>query len=97
MVDEKITDKIPEQLPVDLNRATKVTEPVMNALRDQYDYHPWDQQQQNAGMQVRCVLQLAAERIIEHVPPCPDRSAALRKLREARMDANSAITHRGKY
>jgi hypothetical protein len=26
-----------------------------------------------------------------------DRKTAIRKLREARMDANSAITHAGKY
>jgi hypothetical protein len=42
-------------------------------------------------------LVLAALAIVRHVPPSPDRSAALRKIREARMDCNSAITHRGKY
>jgi hypothetical protein len=34
--------------------------------------------------------------IIETVPPSPDRSVAIRKLREARMDCNSAITFDGK-
>lgn len=39
----------------------------------------------------------AALKLVKHVPPSADRSTAMRKLREARMDANSAITHGGKY
>lgn len=35
--------------------------------------------------------------IRNHVPDSPDRSTAVRKIREARMDANSAIAHGGKY
>ena len=39
----------------------------------------------------------AVKAIVAGAPPSPDRSAAIRKCREARMDANSAITHAGKY
>lgn len=35
--------------------------------------------------------------IRDNVPNCPDRSVAIRKIREARMDANSAIAHDGAY
>lgn len=41
--------------------------------------------------------ELAVKTIVGCVPPSPDRSAAIRKIREARMDCNSAITHGGKY
>lgn len=47
--------------------------------------------------EVRNALVDAARVILRVVPDCPDRSVALRKLREARMDANSAIAHRGKF
>ena len=36
-----------------------------------------------------------ARAVLEHVPECADRSAALRSLRDARMEANAAIALRG--
>ena len=39
----------------------------------------------------------AVKIIVELVPPGPDRTVAIRKIREARMDANSALTFGGKY
>ena len=82
---------------IDLNRATEATEEVKEALSDQYEYHAWTPEKVDQGKRVRRALEDAALAIIENVPPGPDRSVALRKLREARMDANSAITHGGKY
>lgn len=79
------------------NRATEVTDEVQDILDDQYTYHPWTKEQVAAGEQVRTAIKNAAAEIIANVPPGPDRTVALRKLREARMDANSAITHWGKY
>jgi hypothetical protein len=64
---------------------------------DMFQYHPWNEDQIAAGNEVRDHLAIAYSTILKHVPPGPDRSVALRKLREARMDANSAITHGGKY
>ena len=84
-------------LPVDLNRATEVTPEVDAAVEDCFEYKPWDQKQVQHGASVRAALALAYKALLQHVPPCADRSVALRKIREARMDANSAITHRGKY
>lgn len=77
-----------------LNRATRI-EP--DELNDIFEYHKWTESQIEYGVRVRKVLAEAFAQIIENVPPCPDRSAALRKLREVRMDCNSAITHNGKY
>lgn len=82
---------------IDLNRATSATQEVMDTVNDQYTYHPWDEEKIIKGQRVRTALQDASLVIIENVPPGPDRSTALRKLREARMDANSALTHNGRY
>lgn len=82
---------------VDINRAASVDAEVGAAVDDMFEYHAWDVDQTERGTQVRHLLAQAVKRIIQLVPPCPDRSAAIRKLREARMDCNSAITHKGKY
>jgi hypothetical protein len=86
---------------INLNAINPVTdedvELVDEQLDDQYTYHAWTIDKIEAGNQVRNALKAAAKAIIVNVPASADRSAALRKLREARMDANSAITHGGKY
>jgi acyl carrier protein phosphodiesterase len=77
---------------------SRAIEPItLENLHDCFAYHPWDEEQQTVGTAVRAALEQAAAVILEHVPPCPDRSVALRKLREARSDCNSAITHRGRF
>jgi hypothetical protein len=70
---------------------------VVADIENAFDYHKWDEAKISAGSGVRVALANAVKVIVECVPPCPDRSAAIRKLREARMDCNSAITHDGKY
>ena len=49
------------------------------------------------GEQSPGVLVEAVKVMVACVPAGPDRTVAIRKLREARMDANSAITHGGRY
>ena len=80
-----------------LQAATEVTPEVEAAVRDAFEYHRWTPKQIEAGTRVREALILAVMQIIRDVPPGPDRTVAIRKIREARMDANSAITHGGKY
>jgi hypothetical protein len=82
---------------MDITRATEVTPEADKIVEDMFTYHPWGPEQTQHGNAVRDALAKAVRAIIEHAPPSPDRSAAIRKLREARMDANSAITHAGKY
>lgn len=82
---------------VDFTRATELTPEVAQAIEDAFEYHPWSPVMVEAGKQVRAALANAVKVIVQVVPPGPDRSAAIRKIREARMDANSAITHGGKY
>jgi len=78
-------------------RATEVTPAVSAAIDDAFEYQPWNQEMQVRGTRVRSALADAVRIIIECVPPGPDRTVAIRKIREARMDCNSAITHGGKY
>ncbi len=82
---------------VDFTRATGLTPEVEAAIEDAFEYHPWTEDQKEKGAMVRKFLSDAVKVIVACVPPCPDRSAAIRKIREARMDANSAITHGGRY
>jgi hypothetical protein len=70
---------------------------IEKTIDDAFAYHPWTKEQEAKGTEVRHALALAVKVIVQNVPPSPDRSAAIRKIREARMDANSAITHGGKY
>jgi site-specific recombinase len=82
---------------VDLNRAGSLTPEIEAQIDDMFEYHAWDVSKQGAGLVVRRALAEAVKLIVVNVPACPDRSTAIRKIREARMDANSAITHGGKY
>jgi len=84
-------------MPVDINRAAGVTPEVSATVDDMFEYHPWTEPQVAAGKAVREALRNAVKVIIDNVPPSPDRTVAIRKLRDARADCNSAITHGGKY
>jgi hypothetical protein len=82
---------------MDIGRQKGLTPEAEAVVEDMFEYHAWNEEQQAAGKKVREALANAFKWVIECVPPSPDRSAALRKIREARMDCNSAITHGGKY
>ena len=82
---------------MDVNRAATLTPEVSATVDDMFEYHKWTMEQMAAGAHVRTALADAVKVIISNVPPGPDRSVAIRKLRDARMDCNSAITHGGKY
>lgn len=81
---------------------TQSTDPDIAAkvavtIEDQFTYHKPTEDQIISMNAVRETLAEASKIIVAMVPPSADRSVALRKLREARMDANSAIIHNGKY
>jgi uncharacterized protein (DUF3084 family) len=82
---------------MDFTRANGLTPDVEAAIEDAFEYHKWTDEQVAAGAKIRTALADAVKAIVAGAPPSPDRSAAIRKCREARMDANSAITHAGKY
>lgn len=70
---------------------------TLENVDEAFRYHTWSRYQNDCGEQVRDALIAAAKVILRVVPDGPDRSTALRKLREVRMDANSAITHQGRF
>ena len=82
---------------MDFTRATEATPEVVKSIDDAFEYHQWTGEMIEKGRLVRAALSKAVEVIVANVPPSPDRTVAIRKIREARMDANSAITHGGKY
>lgn len=77
--------------------ATSLTPAIEAEIDDAFEYHPWDSTMIARGAAIRKALADAVKTIITNVPPGPDRTVAIRKIREARMDCNSAITHGGKY
>jgi len=81
---------------MDFTRATELTPEVCEAVTDAFEYHKWDDAKIAAGNRVRQALSAAVMVIIQDVPPGPDRTVAIRKLREARMDCNSAISFGGR-
>ena len=83
-------------MALDLNRADELSEAADAILVDMFTYKIWNQEQAEKGTKVGEALLAAARVLIQEVPPCPDRTVALRKLRECRMDSNSAISF-GKY
>jgi len=87
-------------MPVDLNRYRpegEITAEVAIQVEELFTYKAWNPDQQKAGEAVRSQLVKAYLAVLIWVPPGPTRTVALRKLVEARMDANAAISHEGRY
>ena len=87
----------PQEKKVDLNRAEGVTPEVLTEIHNLFDYKAWNADQHVAGNAVRHTLAAAYEAIVAFVPACPQRTRALNMLVDARMLANSAVTHKGRY
>lgn len=66
-------------------------------IRELFTFSEWDEEQRKAGHEVREALIVAYDTIILQVPPSPTRTRALNNLVDARMLANAAITHKGKF
>lgn len=65
-------------------------------LDDVFTYHPPVGDQQERYVALREHAKAFATAIMAIVPPCADRTVALRKVREAVMDGNAAIALGGK-
>lgn len=70
---------------------------TLDNVDDAFTNQLWEYDQLQAGTIVRESLVAAAKAILRHVPPCPARTIALNHLQSARMDANRAITWRGRF
>ena len=70
---------------------------TLDTVEEAFRYHRWNDEQADRGAQVRDALVLAAKIILRVVPRCPARTRALNHLQDARMLANHAITHNGRF
>ena len=82
---------------MDLTRAAELSPEVVKEVDEMFTYQPWDEDQKARGTKVREALAAAVKVIVANVPPCPDRTVAIRGIRDSRMSCNSAITFRGRY
>lgn len=70
----------------------QITEEEMAEVEEQFIYHaPTGDKQLEAYAAVRARGKELAVCILNTVPPCADRTAAIRRVREAVMTANAAI------
>ncbi len=83
--------------PPNLSFAETVTPLVDEAIQDIFGYHSLTGAQTEACIAVRESLSKAYRVVIAAVPPSLDRDSALRKIREAKTDAVTAISTGGKY
>jgi hypothetical protein len=74
----------------------RITTEERRALDDVFTYHAPNEEQKLAYSWVREGAKAFAATILARVPSCPDRTIALRKIREAVMDANAAIALEGR-
>lgn len=96
-VDNTLTQRNAARDRPDFTRAHGLTPEIEAEIEQAFNYQKWTPEQEQAGVAIRTALANAVKAIVAGAPPSPDRSAAIRKVREARMDANSAITHAGRY
>jgi hypothetical protein len=82
---------------MDFTRASELTAELHAEIDWVFEYQAWDAEKIARGALIRHALAHAVKVIVQNVPPCPDRSAAIRKIREAAWSANAAISHDGKY
>lgn len=69
----------------------------LHNIEDAMTYQPWTRDQQDAGQVVKEALTLAAKAILRSCPDSAFRSVALRNIIDARMNANAAISFRGRF
>lgn len=60
-------------------------------LKSLFTYHPPRPGQAERYSKIREAALAFAQVVVDNVPKCADRSAAIRKIREANMTANAAI------
>ncbi len=65
--------------------------PIVEALDSLFTYHPPSAEDVEKYTILRTSAQRFAEKVLLNCPPCADRSAAIRSIRDALMTANAAI------
>lgn len=66
------------------------------SLDDVFSYHAPNEAQREQYVAIRVAAKVFAGTILALVPPCADRTVALRNVREAVMNANAAVALEGR-
>lgn len=82
---------------IELTKAEGNTDATLETIADLFTYHSWNEVQIQQGTLVRKALETAYQTIVAQVPPSALRTRALDHIFDARMLANAAITHRGRF
>lgn len=82
---------------MDINRENTLTTEAAQAIDAMFEYHPMSEEKQARGLLVRKAAADLIKVIVANIPPSPDRTVAIRKIRESRMDCMSALTFDGRY
>lgn len=72
------------------------TDPMHEQVEHQFTYQTPDAVAVSAMSAIREQAKALAHRIVESCPPSPDRTVAIRHLRDAVMNANASIVLGGK-
>lgn len=66
-------------------------------LDDLFKYHPPTADQLPKYEALRSAAKAFAQTVVDNCPPSADRTAAIRKIREAVMTANASVALRGRF
>lgn len=88
--------QIEETLPPEQAEKVVVTVPIDDMLQHWFTYHPPTDEDIPKYLELREAGLAFARTIAEMCPSGPDKTAAIRKVREAVMTANAAIACCGK-
>lgn len=69
--------------------------PIPPVVEEIFTYHPATEEQRPKYKAVRDAAMHLAATILDACPPCADRTAAIRKVREGVMTANASIALNG--
>ncbi len=83
--------------PLSLNYASGDTAEIRALIEERFTYKQWTAEQVAHGKAVTEAGIDFASAIVAHVPPSATRTRSLNLIEEARMLANAAITHDGKF
>ena len=76
-----------EQEPIDKIRCPS----TLTCLEEAFTYHSPNELQQSKYVKIRNAAKFFAETVAIECPECPDKTDAVRKIREAVMMANASI------
>ena len=75
--------------------ARTLSDEEQHALTELFTYHSATEEDTKRYSLINNACRLGAEVIMSVCPSSPDRTTSIRKLREARMDANASIATKG--